>query len=96
MRTQQPFSARGGNKGIKKREKTKGKYAWSAPVYVESVYTSLAVNMKKKKKKKTRRPSEKLTPEPVNKPLAKFINVKQGIVFPLRRRENKKQKGQRH
>lgn len=76
----------------------KGKYAWSAPVNVESVYTSLAVNMKKKKnrKKKPRRPSEKLTPEPVNKPLAKFINVKQGIVFPLRRRENKKQKGQRH
>lgn len=56
VRTQQPFSARGGNKGIKKREKTKGKYAWSAPVYVESVYTSLAVNMKKKKKRRKKNP----------------------------------------
>lgn len=48
------------------------------------------------KKKKPRCPSQNLTLKPVNKPFAKFINVKQGIVFLLRRRENKKQKGQRH
>lgn len=88
------FQCEGRKQRNEKRRKDEGEYDWPAPVYVESVYASLAVNMKEKKK--PRRPSEKLTPEPVNKPLAKFINVKQGIVFPLRRRENKKQKGQHH
>lgn len=39
----------------RKKEKMKGKYARSAPVYVEGVYTSLAVNMKDKKKKKRKK-----------------------------------------
>lgn len=44
------FQSEGTKQRNEKGEKLEGKYAWSAPVYVGSVYTSLAVNMKKKKK----------------------------------------------
>lgn len=59
----------------------------AAPVYIYSVYTSLAVNMFTRK---PRCPSQKLTLKPVNNPFAKFINVKEGIVFPPRMEKHKR------
>ena len=75
--------------GEKKEKKKKGKCASitpAAPVYIYNVYTSLVVNMFTRK---PAAPSQKLTLKPVNNPFTKFINVKEGTVFPLRQKETK-------
>lgn len=76
----------------KKTKRKRGKRASiapAAPVYIYSVYTSLAVNMFTRK---TRCPSQKLTLKPVHNPFAKFINVKEGTVVLLAREKKKNEK----